>query len=269
MLKLSSHNPQHACVIHITDTHLMANAESRFVGMNPEQSFHAVMQDVLARHRKIDAIIHTGDLAQEACPETYTRYLNYMQRFAIPFFQVPGNHDAQDCFPFSQTAPQQPLLLELGQWCIVLLNSAVAGRIDGSISAEQLGHLSEVLAQCGNRPTLLACHHHPMLMQSAWIDAHCLKNAADLRALLAQSAQVKALICGHVHQDSAQQWQHFQCLSTPSTCVQFKPRSEQFALDACPAGYRLLELHHDGQWHSQVYRLNALPEGLAQQQRGY
>ncbi len=257
------------CVIHITDTHLLAQPDARFLGMNPELSFQTVMQQLLARYTKIDAIIHTGDLAQEATPATYARYVDYMQSLGIPFYQIPGNHDQQHCFPFSQTTAQQPLVLELGQWCIILLNSAVEGRIDGEVSAEQLSALSTILSEYAPRPTIVACHHHPMLMQSQWIDQHSLKNGKNLLTILANSPQVKIVLCGHVHQDSAQLWQHIHCLSTPSTCLQFKPLSQAFALDDIAAGYRVLKLETIGTWTSQVERLDHLPEGLKLYGSGY
>lgn len=266
---IATHQADYACVIQITDTHLLLDPHARFVGMNPEQSFHAVMQQLLQRHPFIDAIIHTGDLAQEAAPATYARYLAFMQQFGIPFFQVPGNHDQQAHFPFSQTAPQHPLRCQIGVWDVMLLNTAVAGRVDGEMSTAQCEALHDLLQQSKTRPTLIACHHHPMLMQSAWIDQHRLKNEYNLWQVLGNAPQVKALVCGHVHQDSAQMWQHIACLSTPSTCVQFKPKSTQFALDAAPAGYRVLKLYTDGTWHSQVERLSELPEGLQHGSLGY
>lgn len=85
-----SHSMEHRdtwVIIQITDTHLMGQAEKEFVQMNPEQSFHAVIQQILLQHPHIDAIIHTGDLAQEPEHITYQRYLSYMQGLGIPFFR--------------------------------------------------------------------------------------------------------------------------------------------------------------------------------------
>jgi len=45
-----SHSMEHRdtwVIIQITDTHLMGQAEKEFVQMNPEQSFHAVIQQIL------------------------------------------------------------------------------------------------------------------------------------------------------------------------------------------------------------------------------
>jgi Icc protein len=44
-------------------------------------------------------------------------------------------------------------------------------------------------------------------------------------------------------------------MSTPSTCIQFKPGSKTFALDDLPPGYRRLDLHADGNIDTAVERL--------------
>ena len=49
----------------ITDTHLLEYPQLEFCGdESPEESFHAIIQQILKQHPEADAIIHTGDLAQ-------------------------------------------------------------------------------------------------------------------------------------------------------------------------------------------------------------
>ena len=48
-----------------------------------------------------------------------------------------------------------------------------------------------------------------------------------------------------------------QVMATPSTCVQFKPNSDDFALDTLSPGWRELELKADGEIATQVRRLAA------------
>lgn len=77
-------------IIQITDTHLLEYPQLEFVGMNPEESFHAIIQQILKQHPEADAIIHTGDLAQAPTPITYKRYINFMQTLGLPFFSRPS-----------------------------------------------------------------------------------------------------------------------------------------------------------------------------------
>lgn len=241
-------------LIQITDTHLMANADAPFLYLNPEQSFHAVMDDIQHNYPDLDVLIHTGDVAQEAVPATYQRYMQYMQSLGINFFQLPGNHDDISCFPFQQPLPK-PTVIALGAWSIILLNSAVMGRVDGQIAPEHLDALAEVLAQQQDKFIILACHHHPIEMQSQWIDEHRLKNTPDLMQVIEPYSNIKAVLFGHVHQASLNTWNNIPFLSTPSTCVQFKPQQKDFTLDQQAPGYRCLHLHQDGSFLTQVHRI--------------
>ncbi len=84
----------------------MDQEDLEFVRMNPEQSFHDVIQQIQLNHHQIDTLVHTGDLAQVPVERTYPRYLEYMQQQTFPFYQIPGNHDDASCFPFHQQENQ-------------------------------------------------------------------------------------------------------------------------------------------------------------------
>ena len=180
-------------MIQITDTHLLEYPHLEFVGMHPEQSFHAVIDLMRQQHPHIDLIVHTGDLAQNPTPVTYNRYLQHMQSLGIPFFHTPGNHDDVAYFPFHESDQTQATVVELGKWCIILLNSAQPQRIDGKIADGQLAQLTRLLEQLTERHVIIACHHHPFAMESAWIDQHKLKNSSDLLETIRPFSNIKAI----------------------------------------------------------------------------
>jgi len=255
-------------IIQISDTHLMNQEDLEFVHMNPEHSFHSVIRQIQQQYPDTDAIIHTGDLAQVPVEETYSRYLAFMQTLGIPFYQIPGNHDNIDIFPFYQHK-NQAQAIHFGRWSLVLLNSAVHDRIDGWIEQEQLQQLDILLAKLQQQFVIVACHHHPFEMQSKWIDQHKLKNTQNLTDILAKHSNVKAVIFGHVHQDSCTEWQHIQFFSTPSTCVQFKPLSEDFALDDQAPGFRVLHLRANGELETQIHRVHTARQQINSEISGY
>jgi Icc protein len=43
-----------------------------------------------------------------------------------------------------------------------------------------------------------------------------------------------------------------QIIGTPSTCRQFKPGSDKFAVDERPPAYRRIYLHADGQFETEL-----------------
>ncbi len=265
---MSQDNTTDYLIIQITDTHLMERPEDEFVKMNPEHHFYAVMADLLERHPTAHGIIHTGDLAQVATAATYQRYLNYMQQFDIPFVQIPGNHDDLSIFPFHTPEPT-PGVVEFGNWVCILLNSAVSGKTDGWIQENQLEQLYTLLTQYQDRYVVLACHHHPFEMKSQWIDQHKLKNTQDFIDTIAPFDNIKAVICGHVHQESTTMWNNIPFLSTPATCVQFKPLSTNFALDEIAPGYRSLHLKANGDISTEVYRLKDFNIEINKEISGY
>ncbi|WP_374664462.1 3',5'-cyclic-AMP phosphodiesterase [Acinetobacter sp.] len=241
-------------IVQISDTHLMDQDNLEFASMNPEKSFHDVIRHMMQHTPEIDAIIHTGDVAQVPVPETYSRYLHFMQALDLPHFQIPGNHDDTAIFPFYRQQDRAHML-SFGNWRLILLNSAVKGKVDGWVSQEQLSQLDQLLSEQAQQHVIIACHHHPFAMQSSWIDQHKLKNADDLLAVISKHRNVKAVLYGHVHQASRNDLHGVQFLSTPSTSVQFKPLSESFALDASYPGYRVLHLNDNGEFSTEVIRV--------------
>jgi Icc protein len=63
---------------------------------------------------------------------------------------------------------------------------------------------------------------------------------------------VRGLVWGHVHQRYDALRNGVRLLATPSTCAQFLPRAEQFAVDRMPPAYRTLELKADGSITTEV-----------------
>jgi len=261
-------SPQEWTIIQISDTHLMDQPNLEFANMNPEQSFHEVMQHIQHNFPEMDALVHTGDLAQVPFAQTYTRYLEYIQSCQVPYYQIPGNHDDIKVFPFYQDRDQAHAI-HFGNWTLILLNSAVQDRIDGWVEQAQLEQLDQLLLEYRNQYVVVACHHHPFAMKSHWIDQHRLKNAEDLKDVLARHQNVKLVLFGHVHQDSCNKWHGIQFLSTPSTSVQFKPKSDEFALDQAAPGYRVLHLKQNGEFDTHIERVTLSQQNINTEISGY
>lgn len=244
-------------LIQISDTHLLADPDERFVGVKPEQHFSHILQKIKQHFPHMDAVFHTGDVTQDSYPATYERYLNAMRSLDVPFFQTLGNHDNPKYFPNNEPdSPSiQPSVIDLGTWQLIMLNSAVVGRIDGCISQVQLDFLQQHLSTY-TKPTLLAFHHHVFEMNSQWLDEHKLKNSQQLLDVIQQFPHVKACFMGHVHQAFHCKWQHIDFYSIPATSVQFKPKSVDFSLDNTAPAYRSLVLKADGTYETELHYLN-------------
>jgi Icc protein len=104
---------------------------------------------------------------------------------------------------------------------------------------------------------LIVLHHPPVDCGSQWLDAQQLSDGERFWAILAQHPNVKAVVCGHIHQEMDCRQQGVRLLASPSTCVQFAPQSRHFKIDAQAPGYRWLTLQPDGTLTTGVVRLPA------------
>ena len=89
-------------------------------------------------------------------------------------------------------------------------------------------------------------------MGSTWLDGVALRDARPFWSIIDAHKEVRGVICGHVHQAADRTRNDVRFLSTPSTCAQFLPGNEFFALDDRPAGMRWLELYDDGRIETEV-----------------
>lgn len=201
-----------------------------------------------------DAIVVTGDIVQDESRAGYERFREAMRPLSVPTFCIPGNHDDPELM--AEVLDQSPFQVggeaSFGGWNVVFLSTFLRGQDAGALGTSDLTALEERLSQVGDRHTLVCMHHQPIPMGSAWLDGVGLKDAEKFLAVIDRHRHVRGVIWGHVHQASDRQIGNVRFLSTPSTCSQFLPGSDFFALDSRPPGLRWLELQPDGSIRTEV-----------------
>ena len=244
-------------IAQITDIHLFAKENQELLGMPTNDSFCAVIEQLKKLGSELDLLLLTGDISGDGSPESYENLQNLLHPLQIPTYSVPGNHD---CAIAMEEALNLRLFsrrksFERGGWNFILLNSSVPEQVHGYLSPEALDWLDYQLTIVDEKPTLIAIHHPPFLVNSQWLDGSRLQNADDFFAVVDRYPQVKLVICGHIHQEFQYQRHHVCYLGTPSTCIQFQPNSSDFALDDRQPGFRHLKLYPNGNWESCVERV--------------
>ena len=244
-------------VVQITDTHLFAESSKALLGIPTAASFSAVTAAV-RQHQQPDLILVTGDISQDDSLASYQRFADEMARFDCPVICIAGNHDD----PQGMAASLAPLphwqirRVRLPGWQLLLLDSQVEGHTYGLLSDAELDFVRAAVAAEPERRSMLLLHHPPVAVGCNWLDQHRLRNG-DTLLTLAVELGVSTIVCGHVHQDFRENHHGVELLATPSTCIQFLPRSAQFALDNRAPGYRTFALWPDGRWQSEIVRLEA------------
>ncbi|WP_252178679.1 3',5'-cyclic-AMP phosphodiesterase [Endozoicomonas sp. 4G] len=241
-------------IIQLTDTHLFGTPDRRLMGTDTYQSFLAVWDKIQSSSFNPDAFLVTGDLSQDESLKSYQTLKSMLDSCDKPYLWTCGNHDDAHLMHQVNPGAMKPYL-DLGNWQIIMLNSQIPGQIPGFLSSTELQLLEKYLSENPDKPTLVAFHHPAYTIESRWLDEIRLKNADQFMNLIRSHASVRAVINGHIHQERDQLIENVRFLSTPSTCAQFKPKSDDFMTDnRCP-GYRELELMPDGTLNTRVVRL--------------
>lgn len=258
-------------IVQLTDMHLYADPRRDLLGVPTEQSFLDTARQARRDHWPVDLVLATGDLVHDHEAATYQRLHTHLAALAAPVHCLPGNHDDPALMRAHLCAGsvQASKAVDMAAWRIVLLDSTVRGSDAGHLAATELAHLDAQLGGAADRHVLVCLHHNPVPVGSPWLDTMMVDNGAEFFAVLDRHPQVRGVLWGHVHQVYDQIRNGVRLLASPSTCIQFQPRSEGFALDEAPPGYRWLALHANGMIETGVARLENYTATLDRRSGGY
>jgi Icc protein len=240
-------------LLQITDPHLYARADGKLRGVTTYPALLAALEHARARHWPVDAVLATGDLVQDD-PGGYPRFREVFAALGVPILCIPGNHDDPDAM-ISDLSAEPFQIGGVGRWrgwAAVMLDSCVPGKAHGKLSAASISMMDSALARHAKDHAIVCLHHHPVPMGSRWLDNVGLENAEEFFEVLDRHKNVRAVLWGHVHQLHEGDRKGVRLLSAPSTCAQFLPHADNFAIDQRPPGYRWLELHDDGRISTEV-----------------
>ena len=239
-------------IIHITDTHLFADARADMVGIRTEESLADILEHISRFHSDASHLVVTGDLSQDESLRSYERLAEHLAPYRGRLSLIPGNHDnlpfMRQVFPDLFTAPISSLSfsVQVGDWQLIGLDSHLPGSQSGEIGTAQLGWLSSELQAASRRHTIVFVHHPPIPVGVQWIDWLSMENPKPFLRVLDKAPNVRTLLCGHVHQEFEVDRGHYTIRTTPSTNLQFNPGEkgpERF--DTLGPGLRIIELEVD------------------------
>lgn len=258
-------------LIQITDCHLGPQKSETLLGLDTDESLEDVLKLIQQAEPAFDHLLCTGDVASEGHLDCYTRYEKIVRRyFSQPLSWLAGNHDDADIMESNQDALGiQGRLVELGNWLIVLLDSSVPGHVYGQLAAGELDYLEHVLKGHPQKHVIVSLHHQVVPVGSAWLDQYVVRNAGALFDLIDAFPNVKIVTWGHVHQEFQSTRRGVELLSTPSTCVQFKPLCEDFTVDTLMPGYRWFDLNSDGSYATGIVRVTGKQYVIDYKSAGY
>ena len=243
-----------ARIIQLSDLHLTAREDKRAwrapVWASFRRALELIQELAAADGIPIERLILTGDLANQSRPETYERMRTALEPFFDRVLAIPGNHDERELFRsvFATRLTESPaanFLDEVAGLRLIGLDSLRSGRVSGKLGKAQLAWLQETLAG-SPLPSMLFIHHPPMRIGTWWLDKDLLRDLEGLRRAL-RGHDVRAIICGHVHQECEGTLDGVPLFSTPSTAYQFPPRAwRPHAVQKGQPGLRVIDLEAGG-----------------------
>ena len=255
-------------IIQITDTHLFGDADASLMGVHTRETLNAVLDLIEREFADFECLLVTGDLTQDGSASSCEYLKTALTNLGKPFYWLCGNHDS---FEIMATVAPEAMVrrIPVDNWQILMLHSQVSGSVHGHLGSAELQILDNYLHEYPCLHTMIAFHHHPDALDSRWIDEIALDNPADLRNIINQYQQVKAIIHGHAHQENEYIFANTPVLATPSTCLQFTPNSDNFQIDQSLPGFRVVDLLPDGSFKTQVVRLQDFPMEIDKTANGY
>jgi Icc protein len=248
-------------VVQLSDSHLFADREGKLLGLNTQYSLELVLDRVREEQPDMDVILATGDLSQDASYDSYMRLRDMLAPFNTPVYWMEGNHDK--AAPLLEAMADQrdrvsPCVLDIGNWTIILLDSTIPGEVPGELYDDDLDFLERSLSEAKGEHIMVSLHHHPLPMGCKWLDTQVVASADRFFEVIDRHDRIRAIIWGHVHQEFEGDRNGVKLYSVPSTCVQFKPKSEDFAVDDANPGYRWFDLYADGSIETKVSRVEGV-----------
>jgi 3',5'-cyclic-AMP phosphodiesterase len=251
-------------LLQFTDPHLYGSESETLRGVATMPALLRTLSIAQARDWPVDAVLVTGDLVQDD-PAGYPHFRRIFGALGRPVLCIPGNHDEPAIM--HRELRGKPFVTEghvdFGAWRVVLLDSSVPNSARGRLSKQTLAALDSALSSADNKHALVCLHHHPVAMASRWLDQVGLENSAELFDVIDRHKNVRAILWGHVHQAYDGLRKNVRLLATPSTCAQFVPRADEFAVDARPPAYRTLQLQPDGTLVTEVVWVDSSASGAS------
>ncbi|MEU9333892.1 metallophosphoesterase [Streptomyces sp. NPDC048290] len=207
-------------ILHLSDTHIERTAGPNRHGVDATESLRLMLGE-LRHQRGVDAIMVTGDVADDGAVESYTIARELIGEFAaqlgVPLFFTVGNHDDRAAFGkvlgsghlavdgsdrattvLSSAEGEKAAVSVVRGYRFITMDSQVPGQVYGGLSDAQLDWLNDLLRTTGERGTIVAFHHPPIAMDVDTQRAFGLRNPRSLAEVL-RGSDVRAVLTGHFH----------------------------------------------------------------------
>lgn len=197
--------PSHL-IAHLSDPHLIPGGRLLAGRIDTVAQFRQCLARVEASGLQFDALVISGDLADQAEPAAYALLRELVdpvvERLGAQLVLTGGNHDergplARALYDVDSDEPQDRVTW-LDGLRVIDLDTALPGYHHGSLSDSQFTWLAGELEDPAPHGTILVMHHPPIPYRSGVMQLLDFDDPARLAATL-EHADVRAILSGHLH----------------------------------------------------------------------
>ncbi|MCV7197960.1 phosphodiesterase [Mycobacterium angelicum] len=206
-LRAAEHPRPDYVLLHISDTHLIAGDRPLYGAVAADDRLGDLLHQLKDSGLRFDAIVFTGDLADQGEPAAYRKLRDLVEPFAealgAELVWVMGNHDNRAelrRFLLDEAPSMAPLdrVRMIDGLRVITLDTSVPGHHYGEVRAAQLDWLAAELATPAPDGTILALHHPPIPSVLDMAVTVELRDQAALGRVL-KGSDVRAILGGHLH----------------------------------------------------------------------
>ncbi len=242
--------PRHA-IAHLSDPHLIGGGGLHHGVVDNAANLRLALARLAAVRPAPQALVFTGDLADQADPDAYATLRSIVEPIAAEMGAIVvwtmGNHDERAPFASglldSDDDGFQDRVHDVDGLRIVALDTSVPGYHHGELRPEQLDWLADVLATPAEHGTLLAMHHPPlplpMLRAAELIELHDQQALAEVIA----GSDVRGILAGHLHLSTWSTFAGVPVSVASATCSTSDPAPVDRFLSAVDAAQAFTMVH--------------------------
>jgi 3',5'-cyclic AMP phosphodiesterase CpdA len=214
-------------IAQITDFHVLPRGEKMAGVLDTNGMLEAAVSHLNGLEPRPDVVLGTGDLTENGSEGAYRSLREILDGLELPYLLIPGNHDSRErlvaAFSDHRYLPRSGFMhyvVDDYPVRLVALDTTIPGKDEGLLCAERLAWLDATLGASRERPTLIFLHHPPFETGIWWMDSMGLSGSGAFREIVERHAQVKRVVCGHLHRPIQVGWSGAIVSVAPSTCYQ-------------------------------------------------
>ena len=220
-------------IAHISDTHMMITSDDELLGRARAENLSAAVARINALTPAVDAVIHTGDVAQNRKAGEYALAREILSDLAQPVYVVAGNRDCRASL--RRTFAPDGYMTGEGDAAILYAIDDLPVRLigfdsqsddqrKGDLDPTRLRWLDATLAQAPDAPSAILMHHPPIPINTSEFPWQWQRDdvGSELAAVLTRHPQAVQIFCGHSHRAYHDNFGDVLVSTTPSIAVDLR-----------------------------------------------